>query len=419
MGRIWANGSGIPINATNLNGMESDLSTALGVPDAALASRINDTASNARGAVNGAVVARAATRDRAYRAWDSQLADPAKTPRLFVFGHSVVAGTGASVPPKAFARKLQSGLSSARSNAVVAIEGHGGYTTAQLLAALPGTFASQPAGSVGAVLLMGLLNDYQSQVATATTQSNISSIISTLRSHASAAPGMAVIIATEWLRSDVTNPAIPWTSYVSAANAAAAGDANTTVVDLGSRVGDVANSTAGIWYDAAHPNDTGHALIAATLESELLRGRAVAPATAPSTAIVAAQPPVANVAWIGRARDADNQLLRYSDATQNASITYQFVGDAGMYSIALDYRKQTNGGIYDLYIDGSLQGSGAQWDGYASANTDSFDQIDNFFIGTGGLHSVKLVMATKNASSTAYSGSIRGVYITRTGDLTT
>lgn len=54
MTRTWSDGSAPYLNATNLNGMETDITTALGVPDAALASRINNTASAARGALNAA-----------------------------------------------------------------------------------------------------------------------------------------------------------------------------------------------------------------------------------------------------------------------------------------------------------------------------------------------------------------------------
>lgn len=62
MGRIWSDGPGglTPLAAARLNAMEADITNALGVPDAALAARINDTTpSQARAALNGAFEQRA------------------------------------------------------------------------------------------------------------------------------------------------------------------------------------------------------------------------------------------------------------------------------------------------------------------------------------------------------------------------
>ena len=52
MSRTWIDGTSPFVSAANLNGMEADITSALGVPDGALASRINDTGSQARGALN-------------------------------------------------------------------------------------------------------------------------------------------------------------------------------------------------------------------------------------------------------------------------------------------------------------------------------------------------------------------------------
>lgn len=52
MSRTWIDGTSPFVSAANLNGMETDITSALGVPDGALASRINDPASQARGALD-------------------------------------------------------------------------------------------------------------------------------------------------------------------------------------------------------------------------------------------------------------------------------------------------------------------------------------------------------------------------------
>ena len=52
MPRNWIDGSAPFLSAANLNAMEGDITSALGVPDGALASRINDTASSSRAALN-------------------------------------------------------------------------------------------------------------------------------------------------------------------------------------------------------------------------------------------------------------------------------------------------------------------------------------------------------------------------------
>lgn len=68
MGRTWVNvppgttppPGALALNAADMNAMESDITTALGVPDAALASRINDTTpSQARTALNAAFAQKA------------------------------------------------------------------------------------------------------------------------------------------------------------------------------------------------------------------------------------------------------------------------------------------------------------------------------------------------------------------------
>jgi hypothetical protein len=111
-----------------------------------------------------------------------------------------------------------------------------------------------------------------------------------------------------------------------------------------------------------------------------------------------------------------NWTLR-SDGTQNASITYEFVGDAGVYSIGLHHQRRTDGGRYDVHIDGILQGVGATFEGYGAAVTYRYDNVVGFRVRTSGRHTLELRMANKDAASTAYRGSISAITITRTADL--
>lgn len=52
MSRNWNDGAAPYLSAANLNSLEADVTSALGVPDGALASRINDPGSSARGALD-------------------------------------------------------------------------------------------------------------------------------------------------------------------------------------------------------------------------------------------------------------------------------------------------------------------------------------------------------------------------------
>jgi lysophospholipase L1-like esterase len=363
-----------------------------------------------------------AARDRAYRTWDSQVADLSVTPRMFILGHSVVAGSGASDQPHCFAKLLRYRVTAQRRNAVVSISGSGGATTTSLLANLPGTFASEPAGSVGCLVIMGMVNDYSGGIAPATTKSNLQNIISTLRAHASAAANMSVVIAVEWERSDVPTPAYPWSQYVDVAEQVADADTYATVVDLGTRIGRVADASS-LFSDSVHPNDKGHALIAGLLHEDLMRP-APRSLVSPHTLISTLQAPVASTNWSAfpnliSGSNAFGNVVRDSDGTQNADITYEFVGDAGMYTIGIAHRASTNRGKYDVYIDGALQGTGGSFDGYQASLQDRHDSVSNFYIGTSGLHTIRFRMSTKHASSTGYVGSLSAIVISRTADLTT
>lgn len=125
-------------------------------------------------------------------------------------------------------------------------------------------------------------------------------------------------------------------------------------------------------------------------------------------------PPLTNTSWSTVSFLGEFLYVRES-TVQNASITYEFPGKAGKYDITLAHRKSSNRGQYDVYIDGILAGANS-WDGYNATVLNTMSTVQNFTVTTSGRHTLELRMATKNASSTGYVGSINAVHITRTGD---
>lgn len=96
---------------------------------------------------------------------------------------------------------------------------------------------------------------------------------------------------------------------------------------------------------------------------------------------------------------------------QNDSITWTFAASAGLWTISLLTRRSTNVGIYNVQVDGVSIGT---YDGYAAA---SYGKAT--FAGvalTAGVHTIKLLMATKNASSsgTGYNANVFGLNLRRT-----
>lgn len=363
-----------------------------------------------------------ATRDIAYRTWNTQLASAA-TPRLLIEGHSVVVGSGASVSSKGFSRLVRAGVTRVSQAVSTTIDGHAGQTTTQILAnGAPSILnASTP---VGLVVLMCLLNDYSNGVASATSQSNLQAIIAAYRA-ANGSPSPSFLICAEWTRNDAISPTEPWANYVAAAKAVADANSGVAFLDLGARMGDPATDTEGLFYtDQVHPSDAGHALIARHVLAEIMtseKSRGFSPHYIIPTALV---PSLANVGWATRTGVAGgNSFGNYtmeSDGTQNDSITFGWEGQAGTYSINVSHRKGSNRGQYTVYIDGVVQGGGSQLlDAYNSTPADTVSSIGTTFqVITDGPHTIQFVMATKNASSSSYVGSVSGIFLTRTGALT-
>jgi hypothetical protein len=347
--------------------------------------------------------------DVAYRAWYGQLTT-ATVPRVLIAGHSVPANGGASDAAHGFPALLTNLLLTVNPAVVVSTDAVGGRTSADLLAA---TNALPKASATGLVIMMCLLNDFFYNVPSATSRANLVAIIARYRA-AETAPGPSFVIVTEWLRSDTPTPLEPWSAYVAAARSIADADPTVTVVDLGARLGDVAGNAYGVFADAAHPNDRGHAIVADVLGRELTR--MLTPVQfAPHTVLTAGLAPLANTNWSSLVVITDWTMSLESTGAQNASVTFGFLGAAGHYAITLQHRVAPNRGAYSIYIDGVLAGSGGSFDGYNAAASNVTATVTGFAVTTSGLHTIELRMATKNGSSSSYVASVHRLMLTRTG----
>jgi hypothetical protein len=110
-------------------------------------------------------------------------------------------------------------------------------------------------------------------------------------------------------------------------------------------------------------------------------------------------------AWLYRA-------TKESSGAQNAVIGWDVVLAAGTWSIELIHRAWSDRGIYSLQFNGVQQGT---IDGYAASDTpNSLSSVTGIVVATSAKTRFTLNMATKNASSTNYRGSIHHVRLWRT-----
>jgi hypothetical protein len=73
----------------------------------------------------------------------------------------------------------------------------------------------------------------------------------------------------------------------------------------------------------------------------------------------------------------------------------------------------TNRGIYSPFVDGVALGTTI--DGYATTGAPTRSTIANIAVSGSMVHTIRYLIATKNASSSAFLGAISGVAMTRTG----
>lgn len=85
---------------------------------------------------------------------------------------------------------------------------------------------------------------------------------------------------------------------------------------------------------------------------------------------------------------------------------------AGTFKFKMLHEKDTDRGIYSIQIDGVEVGT---IDGYAASSTSNVQTtVTGIVVATAGLKRLKLKMATKNASSSGYRGSIQAAALRRT-----
>lgn len=103
--------------------------------------------------------------------------------------------------------------------------------------------------------------------------------------------------------------------------------------------------------------------------------------------------------------------VNVSDSAQNDSISFDFVCNAGTHTLEFYHLPFQNRGIYTLRIDGSTIGT---IDGYATGLVPTRSLLSGITISTTGQHTLTVLMATKNASSSAYMGMMDHAVLTQT-----
>lgn len=99
-------------------------------------------------------------------------------------------------------------------------------------------------------------------------------------------------------------------------------------------------------------------------------------------------------------------------ATQNEYIEYPVYLISGTYSFYLLHCKDTNRGIYTFALDGSSIGTIDGYNGSTSRNQTG--SITGVSVASSGLKTLRVTMATKNASSSAYQATIQLITIIKT-----
>jgi hypothetical protein len=126
--------------------------------------------------------------------------------------------------------------------------------------------------------------------------------------------------------------------------------------------------------------------------------------------------PDANTNWPGIVGLSATAYLNMSMDTQggptvNDTISYDLPIGAGTWTLDLLHLAGTNRGIYTVAVDGVTVGT---VDGYNAVLSAVRGQVTGIAVATGGTHRVTLTVATKNATSTSYRGSVSAIMLTRT-----
>lgn len=129
--------------------------------------------------------------------------------------------------------------------------------------------------------------------------------------------------------------------------------------------------------------------------------------------VLAGQPAVAATNFAAVAFQSARYLgmFRLSTGAQNATMTMVCsVPSAGTWTLTMYHNAAADRGIYTVNIDGVDVGT---VDGYATGGTQTVSAITGLAL-TAGKHTIKLTMATKNASSSGYTGDWSAIGFTRT-----
>lgn len=136
----------------------------------------------------------------------------------------------------------------------------------------------------------------------------------------------------------------------------------------------------------------------------------------PSRAMVlAVEPETAHTGFttfVGSSPASWFEAQRSSTGTQNDYVEWTVQLRPGTYTVVLFHLRQSDRGIYTLSINGSNHGTTV--DGYNAGNSVTRTALTGVTI-PGGDVAVRLTMATKNASSSAYKGAVDAVAFVRTG----
>ncbi len=122
--------------------------------------------------------------------------------------------------------------------------------------------------------------------------------------------------------------------------------------------------------------------------------------------------PIVQVNWVARDVNALGIYNSYlsSNGLQNAELDYDLVLGGGAWTLEV-LGENGNMGIYTVQADGVTLGT---IDPYAGAVVWNARQATTFSLVGVGKRRVRLLMATKNAASTSYQGTIQHLQLRRT-----
>lgn len=122
--------------------------------------------------------------------------------------------------------------------------------------------------------------------------------------------------------------------------------------------------------------------------------------------------PLAQTNWSTKVWDATNGPYLQSSGAQNAEISWKVLLGAGTWAIEWLGITGANNGIVTAYLDAASVGTVDCYAGGSSLNVSK--SITGISVATTAAVTVKFVMATKNASSSAYYGQFHRLQLRRT-----